>query len=553
MERMMKSIKVLLIAAILVVALSTCSNPFDWVATVTDEVMVANHKYLEVLAVKPVKDEPAFSQDDPILIDFNRDIDLSSVTDATIVLVPSTTWTSSFDTGTDRLKIIPDLLPPDQDYQVTVNAGVKGTDGSVLRDPYTWNFHAIPAPTGNVKINNDAMYTKSATVTLNVTANSYVTHMRWAQSEVDLASTPYVAVAATVNSYGLIGGEGTRTVYMQFRDNTPPYRETNVKQDTIILDMTPPTVDAGPQRLVNASATTTPAPTASDLNGIQGYLWTGVSCSPSADVLVPTFNNPGADGNYTVTLSVTDNAGNVGSDTMILTRDGTAPSLAPTFITVPATPSILPNPTWSWQGNSVNSWGGETPKLFRYRLNWLEPRELTWKPYDAYATMVPDTQYTAPYDPPKYLGLPNSKYMNTAYEPILYRMTVWEMDKAGNLSPPGTAADITVTTVLPYNNSTGVGLTPLLRWRNILDPETGRPARYYIAHFGYFRTGVWVELISPKEIEAQVGLESSWPVYKDVIIRAGYTFGWYIEAPDFRLRSPVNGVIDRDDYWTFAP
>ncbi len=315
---------------------------------------------------------------------------------------------------------------------------------------------------------------------------------------------------------------------------TSPLRETTVKQDTIILDTTPPTVDAGPQRWVNASGTTTPAPTASDLNGIKSYVWTGVSCSPaSADVLVPTFLNPGANGNYTVTLSVTDNAGNPASDTMILTRDGTAPSLAPTFISVPATPSILPDPTWSWQGNSSISWGGETPKLFSYKLNWWEPRAHSWEPHVS-ANMVTTTQYTPRYEPPKYLGLPYSKYQNTVYEPILYRMTVWEMDKAGNLSPSASAADIAVTTVLPYNNSTGVGLTPILRWRNILDPDSGKPARYYVAHIGYFQTGRWTELFN-REIEAKAGLETSWLVYKDVDIKAGYTFGWYIDAPELQV------------------
>jgi hypothetical protein len=41
-------------------------------------------------------------------------------------------------------------------------------------------------------------------------------------------------------------------------------------------------------------------------------------------------------------------------------------------------------------------------------------------------------------------------------------------------------------------------------------------------------------------------------VYKDVSIKAGITFGWYIYAPELRLRSPVNGIIDEDDYWTFS-
>ncbi len=41
MERMMKCIKAILVTGILVVALSTCVNPFNWLAEVSDEVMLA--------------------------------------------------------------------------------------------------------------------------------------------------------------------------------------------------------------------------------------------------------------------------------------------------------------------------------------------------------------------------------------------------------------------------------------------------------------------------------------------------------------------------------
>ncbi len=65
-------------------------------------------------------------------------------------------------------------------------------------------------------------YTNSATVTLNVTANSMVDRYRWAQSEEALESTGYVAFAGNVNSYALLGGEGTHAVYMQFRQDITP-------------------------------------------------------------------------------------------------------------------------------------------------------------------------------------------------------------------------------------------------------------------------------------------------------------------------------------------
>jgi hypothetical protein len=254
-----------------------------------------------------------------------------------------------------------------------------------------------------------------------------------------------------------------------------------------------------------------------------------------------------------VTLSVTDNAGNVGSDAMTLTRDSIAPSLAPTFLSVPATPTIVPNPTWSWLGNSVNAGGGESPKIFRYRLNYYEPVENTWKPYYAYSDNVGSTSYAPRFTPPKDYGLPADKYRNTAYEPILYRMYVWETDNAGNLSPSAVSPDIAVTSVLPYNGATGVGTTPALSWRALLNPKTGEASRYYTIYIGYYSgPGKW-EYITRAEITLPEVGNPSWLVYKAVTLKADVTYGWYVQASDFSLRSPLDGIVNREDFWIFTP
>lgn len=547
----------LLLIAISAVLLTTCSDT-NIVALLTSEVKRANNRFLIVQDITP-KEVIDVNPGVRWTITFDRPIDRATVDGTKVTIEPSAGITPKLTFSPDSKVLYVEAEPylaNITEYTVTITTGVKGADGSDLEQQRSWSFTTGIYPAGGVSINSGLALTGSTNVPLTLTCNDAAEWYSVATSEAGLVSWTSITTrpTTTIASFPINSGDGEQTVYVQFRQglgSTAKY--SVVKSDTIILDQTPPTVDAGPQRWVNASSTAVPAPSASDLNGIQGYLWTGVTCTPSAADLVPTFSNPGADGNYTVMLSVTDNAGNVGSDTMILTRDSIAPSLAPTFLSVPATPAIVPNPTWSWQGNSVNAGGGESPKIFRYRLNYWEPVESTWKPYYAYADKVTSTSYAPRFTPPKAYGLPDDRYRNTAYEPILYRMYVWETDNAGNLSSYVQAPDIAVTSVLPYNGATGVGTTPTLSWRALLNPKTGEPSRSYTVYIGlYSGPGKW-EYMTRKEIPLPESGNPSWLVYKSMPLEAGVTYGWYVLASDFSLRSPLNGIIDKEDFWIFTP
>jgi large repetitive protein len=334
MEPRLKPVVALAAVAILAVALTTCSNPIDFVEEVTDAVMVANDKYLEVTGVLPVKNELNYSPDDLIKIDFDRDIDLATVTTTTVVFSPAIEFSeTSFSART--LTITPATLAEEADYTVTVTTGVKGLDGSAPRQDYTWNFHTGTAPSGSVKVNSDATYTNNASVTLNITSNGIVTHMRYAQSLVALSGTPYTPVAASVVAYGLTGADGVNTIYIQFRDSAvPSFNESTIKSDTIILDRDAPDVDAGATQTLNiaGSSKTLNATASDDTAGIASYSWTKfagpgtvtLGTAASEDTTI----SAGTDGTYTMRLTVTDHAGNSGYDDVTVYRDLTAPTIS---------------------------------------------------------------------------------------------------------------------------------------------------------------------------------------------------------------------------------
>ncbi|MEE9237517.1 MAG: PKD domain-containing protein, partial [Thermoplasmata archaeon] len=98
----------------------------------------------------------------------------------------------------------------------------------------------------------------------------------------------------------------------------------NTDTDTVtitVLDVTSPTADAGPDQTVDEDTVVTFDGSASSDNvGVTNYTWDfddgilGYGAAPTH-----TFAEPGE---YTVTLTVTDAAGNVGTDTLTVTVEG---------------------------------------------------------------------------------------------------------------------------------------------------------------------------------------------------------------------------------------
>lgn len=192
------------------------------------------------------------------------------------------------------------------------------------------------APTGGVVINADATYTNDPNVVLTITATDSipVTEMRvshdgtiWGVWE------PY----ATSKNWALQTGDGTKTVYVQFKD---AIGNTSVAfADVIILDTTAPTC----QVFINTNA----------IYSLQVAVTLNLSCSDANPPLEMQISNDGTtwtpweaysavrswtlssgDGTKTVYINARDVAGNVGgpyTDTIIL--DTTAPTCTPTINT----------------------------------------------------------------------------------------------------------------------------------------------------------------------------------------------------------------------------
>ncbi|OHD75216.1 MAG: hypothetical protein A2177_15875 [Spirochaetes bacterium RBG_13_68_11] len=446
MERMMKFIKALVLAVILVVALSTCMNPFDFVAAVTDEVMVAKDMYLEVTEVTPVKNTAAFNPETPILIEFDRAIDLASVTSSSVVISPAENWPEpTFDTGTNTLMIKPYSLEGGAPYTITINSGVKGIDGSVVRTPYIWNFSTDNLPTGGLVIKDrltlsatySTIYTNERYVDLAIEANGVVNQMRYSQTSFLKANDTLIweTVDDLKEDYELeLGSDGERTVYIQFRKySISPAIDlrTEVKSDTIILDTAAPVVTLNnPPTYFNGE----PGGWTSDISiteagsGVASHAWSRYS---GTDVNFSTTNQLNTtvtcsiEGSTRIRLAVKDTAENTGFYTSpaipIDLTDPTAPSVTGT-----ASPGTI-LPSYSWTP------GGGGNGTYRRNLDggaWTEPA-------------------TTPY---------SSASMTFG----LHTFYVQERDDAGNWSSSGSYQYFYYPTYLrPEQASTGVSRQPL--------------------------------------------------------------------------------------------
>jgi len=185
------------------------------------------------------------------------------------------------------------------------------------------------APTGTISINNGTAYTNSTSVTLTLPASDSggVNKMEFSNDGVSFSSEEDYA---TSKSWTLTAGEGTKTVYVQYKDNAGNWSASI--NDTIILDTTPPggTISINSGDIYANSTSVTLTLSASDSGGVNKMQFSndGVSFSSEEDYATSkSWTLTAGDGLKTVYVQYKDNAGNWGgliSDTIIL--DNTLPS-----------------------------------------------------------------------------------------------------------------------------------------------------------------------------------------------------------------------------------
>jgi len=94
-------------------------------------------------------------------------------------------------------------------------------------------------PTGTIKINNDAAYTNSTSVTLTLSATDTGSGLSQMQFSNDNSTWSTTETYATSKTWSMSSGDGSKTVYAKFKDNAGNWSVSF--SDTIILDATLPT------------------------------------------------------------------------------------------------------------------------------------------------------------------------------------------------------------------------------------------------------------------------------------------------------------------------
>jgi hypothetical protein len=207
------------------------------------------------------------------------------------------------------------------DYDAVVVQNNNGGSGS-----YTI-YRDAAAPSGTVSINSGGTYTKSTSVSLglsasNPTSGDPVMDMRFSNDGVNFGAWQVYSSSAP---YTLPAGDGTKTVYVQFRNGAGATSAT--ASDSIVLDTTPPSITATPSpalKVGQLGTTTVPvriAWSASDatsgvatytlMKSVNGAAYTNVNLGNPVANSVTINLLPGK--HFQFEVSATDKAGNTSS------------------------------------------------------------------------------------------------------------------------------------------------------------------------------------------------------------------------------------------------
>jgi len=199
------------------------------------------------------------------------------------------------------------------------------------------NIDTTP-PTGSILINSDADYTNSRSVTLNLEATdpSGVSAMCFSN---DNSSWSDWEAYATSKSWTLTSGDGTKRVYVKFKDSAG--NVSKAYSDTIILDTTPPKVAiTSPTANTYVGGTLNITGTATDTHFRKYKLYYGQGENPSSWNLIKESSssvNKGTlgswdttkvtDGSYIIKLWADDKANNSAETKVKILTDNTPPEI----------------------------------------------------------------------------------------------------------------------------------------------------------------------------------------------------------------------------------
>lgn len=482
--------------ASLVMLLFACPSP------------ISTNLVLSVIRTDPPNGATKVDPGQAIVVSFNKDLDPSCLQQSPITVSPNTlnagstiTLTFSYNSPTKKLSIEPrPFLERNSTYTVSFMTNLKDASGGTLPNQVEFAFTTGDNLAGDLKINGGSPYvtTTDAKVPLTLTTNrTDVSNLKVhiANSDPGSPTLPYDGTIALVpQDWKLDFGEGPKEVIYQFTDSITNVKSA-IRTATVIRDTLAPTLVLNPAApyFNKTGIPVQLSASANDANGISCQWSSSPSnaiFTPSATVLSPTFTPTGAEGPYTVTLTVTDHAGNTSAPRAItIMKD-----------TVPPDPPIELGATVS-------------PYLFRDGIKWLWTASTTKpNPYNMADTLRALLNGAAP-DP---------KYLTPAiYGPITvesdgtYTLTVRQVDAAGNQSDP-LSMPIIVTPVIPPDRSTTTTRYPGLQWRDF----AAKMASYYKVH-------LWSISNPTNDLGGTVpgNMLQAGPY----TLNPGQTYNWYIE------------------------
>ena len=200
-------------------------------------------------------------------------------------------------------------------------------------------------PSGTITINENAQYTTSRSVTLQISYPDDLDIRNIRYSNDGIWDTERWETPSKTKDWNLLPEDGTKTVYAQFRDNSG--LKSSVIFDSIILDTTPPTgyIEINGNETETTSTLVTLMPTADDANGIAQVCFSNDNVNWSAweSLGEKTWTLTDGIGEKTVYAQFKDNAG-LNSSTCTDTISLVSPPPSPTPSPSPK-PSPTPSPT----------------------------------------------------------------------------------------------------------------------------------------------------------------------------------------------------------------
>jgi hypothetical protein len=246
---------------------------------------------------------------------------------------------------------------PEGTYHFNVSGG-KDFTGVDMRPEIDYIFEIDKTPpTGTIVINSDDVYANSTSVNLALTATgiSGIADMRFSDDNASWSSWEPFAIS---KSYVLPSGDGTKTVYVQYRDNAGLV-STGTISDDIILDTTQPTgtmvINSDDAYATSTSVTLTLS--ANDFNGIAGMRFSDDGASWSSwepFAISRAYTLASGDGTKTIYVHYEDSAGLIS----VIINDGdaktnsTSVQLSLTFSDV----NVVVDMRFSNDGTSWSSW-----------------------------------------------------------------------------------------------------------------------------------------------------------------------------------------------------